>query len=134
MNTYYVSDENFKNSKMYQDYLNENPGTGNLRVRTYAARGAIPISGVRIVISKIIDNFEFVFFEGVTDESGLIERIPLPTPILNTDDTIVPSKQTYELTATYEKDNIKKTYEINMYDGICVVQNINIVYNMQGGM
>ena len=129
MNTYYVTDESFANSNIYQEYLKENPGTGNLRVRTYAARGAIPISGVRIVVTKIIDNNEIVFYEGVTDASGIIEKIKLPTPRISDDDTIVPLKATYKLTVTYEKENMLKQYDINMYDGICVVQNINIPYN-----
>ena len=92
------------------------------------------MSGVRIVVTNEIEGNEVVFFEGVTNESGLIEKIKLPTPKLNSDDTIVPAKATYKLTAMYEKDNMLNEYEINMYDGICVVQNINIIYNMQGGM
>ena len=130
MNTYYVSDENFFKSDLYQNYLKDNPTTGRLKIRAYAANQAVPISGMNIIIYKIIDENKVIFYEGNTNESGVIEKINLPTPVLNSNDTIVPNKATYLLNASYTKDNINLNYEINMYENICVVQNINVVPNM----
>lgn len=129
MNTYYVSDTNFVNSRLYQDFLKENQATGNLRIRAYAANQAIPISGAKVVVSKIIDNNNVIFFEGYTDSSGLIERISLPAPKLNLNDLDIPDKTTYTLKVTYLPDNLELPYEVNMYENICVVQNVNIVPN-----
>ena len=128
MDTYYVSDENFFKSDIYQNYLNDNPATGNLKIRAYAANQAVPISGMNIIIYKIIDSNKIIFYEGNTNESGTIEKIILPTPYLNKNDMIVPNKATYILSAN--KNSIDLKYNINMYENICVVQNINVLPNM----
>lgn len=127
MNTYNVNDENFKNSTIYQDFIKENPMTGSLRIRAYAASQAIPIQGLKVMITTDIDNDKIIFFEGFTDSSGVIDGIKLPAPKLEPDNLDVPNKTTYEIMATYVPDNVTKIYYVNMYEDICVVQNINIV-------
>lgn len=128
MNTYYVNDDNFINSTLYQNYLKENPTFGMLKIRAYAANQAVPIEGINIIIYKIIDNNKIIFFEGTTNESGVIERIKLPTPYLNGDDMKIPNKATYIMDANYLNNNLR--YNINMYENVCVVQNINIIPNI----
>lgn len=127
MNTYSIYDEEYTNSFSYQNFLEENPSEGKLRIRAYAASEAVPIKGLKIVISKIIDNNNVIFFEGYTDESGLIEEISLPAPALNIDNLIKPLKTTYDIKASYLPDNIMQTYSVNIYENICVIQNIIIV-------
>ena len=112
-------------NEIYQNFLKENPGSGNLRIRAYAANGAVPIPNLKIVVSKDIDNNEIIFFEGVTDESGLIEKIKLPAPTISKDNLIQPSSVSYDIKAIY--NNMELLYKINMYDDVCVVQNISIV-------
>ena len=80
MNNYNIYDENYTNTDSYQKFLEENPGRGTLRIKASAASEAIPISGLKIVVSKEIDDDIIIFFEGYTDESGLIERISLHHP------------------------------------------------------
>ena len=131
MNTYNVNDSNFINSKIYKDYLNDNPSSGGLRIRAYAASGAIPISGVKIVISKLIDNNMVIFYDGITDSSGLIEKVILPAPKLDISNLGVPNKATYDVKATY--NGIDRLFKVNIYENICVVQNINITPDMSAG-
>lgn len=126
MNTYNINDENFIKTSMYQEYMRENPSTGNLRIRASAANGAIPVEGVKAIITNEIDGNRVIFFEGYTNESGVIERITLPAPKLNISDLNVPNKTTYKLRITFPKENIDQTYDVNMYENICVVQNVNI--------
>ena len=132
MNTYYVNDNDFYESEIYQNYLNDNPTFGMLKIRAYAANQAIPIKDMNIIIYKIIDNDKIIFYEGTTNESGVIEKIKLPTPYLNNDDMKIPNKATYILDANYLKENFNLKYNINMYENVCVVQNINIIPNMGG--
>ena len=127
MNTYSIYDEDYTNSFSYQRFLDENPSKGSLRIRAYAASEAIPISGLKVVVSKVIDNNNVIFFEGYTDESGLIEKISLPAPTLNIDNLIKPIKTTYEIKATYLPDNFSKIYNVNIYENIYVIQNIVII-------
>ena len=127
MKTYYISDENYVNSTAYQDFLKQNPTTGSLIVRAFAASQAIPISGLKVVVSTTIGNDTVIFFDGYTNESGTTEKISLPTPRLDLNNLNIPLKQTYDIRTTYEPDNIIKNYQVDMYEGIFVLQTINIV-------
>lgn len=127
MNTVNINDENFTNSKTYQDFLKQNPSQGYLKIRAYAANQAIPISGLKVIVSKNIDNNNVVFFDGNTNNSGVIEKITLPTPKLNESNLTVPNGTEYDIIATYVPHNVKQLYKVNMYEGVCVIQNINIV-------
>ena len=134
MNTYYATDEDFINSNTYQEFIKKNPAKGNLRIRAYAASGAVPIKGVNITISTMAnDNTKIIFFEGITNESGLIEKISLPAPRLNSDNLIAPDKTEYEIDAVYAPDNISAIYKVNIYEDVCVQQNINIVPELKVG-
>ena len=130
MNTYNVNDENFINSINYQNFLRDNPSIGYLNIRAYAASQAIPISGIRIVISTTIGDDKVIFFEGSTNQSGVIEGIELPTPRLDPNNLDKPNKTTYEIEATYLPDNLSKTYRVNMYENISSIQNIIVAPDM----
>ena len=95
MDLKYITDESFKNSTLYHSFLNDNPGKGNLRIRAYVANEALPIEGLKISVSTIRDNVKIVFFEGSTDNSGMIETISLPTPELNLDNLEAPNSIIY---------------------------------------
>lgn len=134
MNTFNIYDQNFINSEVYQQFLKDNPSNGYLRIRAFAANQAIPISGMNITVSKIIDNNNVIFFEGATNSSGIIERITLPTPKLDPNNLDTPNSISYNITASYNND--KKIYKVNMYENVYVVQDINVVpnMNMMGGI
>ena len=133
MNTYNFNDSNYMNTESYKNFILNNPTSANLNIRTTAANDAIPISDVRIIVSKEIDGNKIIFYDGLTDESGMINDIKLPTPRLITDDLEVPNSILYDLEAIYASDNIDRIYKILMYPDICVIQNINIVPNMNQG-
>ena len=134
MNTYNINDEDFKSSSIYQKFINENPTTGTLRIRAYAASGALPISGVIIKIQNNYNGDIIVFYEGVTDESGVTPKIVLPAPRLSADNLEAPSKLTYDIIAKYPKDNFEESYKVNIYEDICVLQNINVMFNEEGAI
>ena len=132
MNIYNINDESFKNSTLYKNFIDDNPVNGSIRVRAYAASGAVPISGVIIKIQTIYKNSIIVFYEGITDESGITPKIVLPAPRLGDDNLEAPNKLTYDVIAKYPKDKFDATYKVNIYEDICVVQNINIVPREEG--
>ena len=127
MNTYNIEDKQYVNSEEFKNFMEQNPTYGYLRIRAYAASGAIPISGLKIEITTKINKNKFIFFEGYTNESGLIDNISLPAPKLETNNLDIPNKTIYEIKATYLPNNTNLTYEVNMYENVFVVQNINIV-------
>ena len=137
MNTYNFKDETFTNTEIYQKFIRENPTEGYLKIRAYAASQAIPISGLNITISKLIDNTKVIFFEGATNESGIIERIVLPAPRLLETNLDAPNSTEYDITATYSPDNLDTVYKVKIYENVYVIQNIGVVPEIgmnQGGI
>ena len=128
--TYNFTDPNFINTNNYKEFIKENPTYGYLKVRAYTAGGAVPIEGLKITISKNIENDKIIFFEGITNSSGTIENIELPAPRLN-NDLNAPNRTKYDIQATY--DNNTYYYVINIFENIYVIQNINISPSMNKG-
>lgn len=125
MDSINFNDTLFQQSSMYQNFIKENAASGVLTIRAYAANKALPIEGMEVIVYKIMDNKRVIFFEGKTDNSGLIENITLPTPVVSSDDLIKPKSQDYNIEAIYDMQNLK--FKITMYSNISVNQNINVV-------
>ena len=125
MNSIYFNDPNFIKTDSYKDFINKNSSKGILNIRAYAANAAIPISGLNVTVFKIINNQKVIFFEGVTDNSGVINQILLPTPSISDNNQEIPLSQDYDISAIYESQ--KLVFKVLMYSGIQVNQNINIV-------
>ena len=124
-------DESFKNTNDFFEFKNLNPGVGRLKIRAFAANEALPVSNVHVVVSCLFHDMKIVFFDGVTDASGMTSVIELPTPRTNSDDLIVPEAINYEVESEDVEMNNKQSFVVKMYNGICVVQNIIIVPNME---
>ena len=122
-----INSEEIKNMEEYQEFLKNNEGEGYLQIRAYGASEAIPIEGINIVVTTLVGDSPIIFFEGKTDSSGMIERITLPAPKKEEDNLIAPKRTVYNIEATYQ--NIKENFKVNLYDGICVRQIINVVPN-----
>ena len=125
MNTYNINDEELKSSLEYQEFMKENEGEVYLRIRAYGASEAVPIEGLQIIVSTLVgENTKVIFFDGVTDSSGMIERLSLPAPKRVEDNLVIPRWTVYDISAIY--DGKEETFKVNLYDGICVQQIINI--------
>ncbi len=128
--TYNYNDEELQNLSWFQDFLNNNTGTGMLKIRAYSASEAVPVEGLNVIVSTLIDDNEVIFYEGYTDESGTIDRIVLPAPRISDNNLVSPLKTVYNIKALYPRENMNKEYSINMFEDVCVVQNINVVPDM----
>ncbi len=122
--------ELLKNNKDYQLFISQNPGTGTLKIRASSANEALPISNVKIIVSKKIGNDTIIFFEGQTDNSGMINNIKLPTPRKIQNNEEIPIFTEYDLEAKYEPSNFYKKYEISLCCSISIIQYINITPNV----
>ena len=125
MKTYNINDKEIINSLEYKNFMKENEGEGYLRIRAYGASEAVPIERMKIVVSTLFeDDTRVIFFEGETDSSGMIERLSLPAPKRGEDNLVMPKWTVYDISATYEGK--EENFKVNLYDGICVQQIINI--------
>ena len=127
MNQINYDDESFKQTDIYQNFIKENPLTGCLKIRATGANEAVPVENINITISKQINDYKIIFFEGKTDTSGMINNIILPAPSENTNDEIIPLFTTYDMEASYSPDNFKNNYKISVIPNVCLIQYINIV-------
>ena len=130
MNIYSTKDSSFNNSLIYQNYIKDNPSTGFLKIRAYTANEAIPIVGLKIIVSKDLEGNKLIFYEGITDNSGVIEKIALPAPKLDTNNTEVPNYTKYNIEAITNNETLN--YVINIYENVYVVQTINLLPKLGG--
>ena len=126
-----INDEEFINSNAYMEFMNNNKGMGYLRIRAYAANQAVPITGLKILVNKKINGYNVNFFEGYTNDSGVIENISLPAPVNDSNDLVIPKSTQYEVMTM--SDNTNLTFIVNVYDKLYVIQNIGIVPKMNLG-
>ena len=126
-----VKDENFKKTSIYKNFIIKHPSFGTLKIKASAASGAVPISGLKIVVTTNIENNKVIFYEGYTDSSGTINNISLPAYKLDTNNLDIPEKTEYNVEATYIPENLSMTFKVNIYENISVVQNINVVPEMR---
>lgn len=128
-----ISFEEFKRTDLYNDFIKENPDLGRLKVQAFTAYGAIPVSDAKIIISKDIEEYTVVFFQGVTDSSGIIDNIMLPAPVTVTSETpeVVPKYTVYKLTAFHQAYETLKSYSIGVFGGVNIIQYVKMLPNIQ---
>lgn len=121
-----ISYEEFKNTDLYDDFIRENPDTGNLKVQVFTAYGAIPVANTAILITKDIEEYRVVFFQGLTDSSGIISNISLPAPAMSISSEAAPVYTVYDMTAVNEGYETLKTFSIGMFGGVNVIQYVKM--------
>jgi hypothetical protein len=121
---YYYDSEDFKNTGIYKNFENIHSSSGILKVESYTAYGAYPLSDVSIEVSKMFGNDKVIFFVGKTNDSGIIENIVLPTRKIvdEVNDASDILYTTYDLIAKYPKYNLEKRYDVSIFDGVKVIQ------------
>lgn len=72
--------ENVQAQEDWINFENRNISNGFLKVQVYSAQGAFPLKDARVIISKELDNQQKIFYEMVTDESGITQPVSLPAP------------------------------------------------------
>lgn len=131
----YISLEEFQKTEAYQEFIKENPNIGTLKVQVFTADQAIPVADADIYITKQIGNDNVLFFQGVTNSSGIIDDIKLPEPAGNieVEKYEIPKYTIYDLTVRSNTYNDTKKYRISMFGGVKILQYVKIVPNGIGG-
>lgn len=63
----------------YQEFLEKYPGRGSLKVQISVAKEAFPVKDVEVDIATIVDGKRYSIYHDVTDSSGIVNEIVLPT-------------------------------------------------------
>lgn len=128
-----ISFEEFKNTDLYDDFIKDNDDIGNLKVQVFTAYGAIPIENTNIVVYKDIEEYRIIFFQGVTDSSGIISDIVLPAPKMVTSNEEVPIYTIYNMTAFNTGYETLKNFSIGMLGGVNVIQYVKMLPDINIG-
>ncbi len=110
--------------KNYQDFMKENQGFGTLKIQTLLGNSYLPISGVKIEVYKIFEKEKKIFFQGTTEESGLLDGISLPTQKRRED--YLNGATIYQIQATHPHYETYTIYEVSIYDEIKSLQKIEM--------
>lgn len=116
-------------SETYQNFLSKNKQFGYLKVQAFAARQAVPVSGVSVVISKIFSDGTHVFFEGITDESGIVDNIELPAPekALSEQPSDILSYANYDFYSSFEGYKTENAKTIQIFQGVKTIQPVQVI-------
>lgn len=128
-----ISFENFKNTDLYQDFIKSNPDVGKLKVQVFTAYDAIPVSDTEIIITKDIEEYRVVFYQGKTDSSGIIDNILLPAPTEEKSNEVAPKYTLYDLTAIHVGYEVLKRYSVGIFGNIKVIQYVKMIPDIQIG-
>lgn len=117
----------------FEDFMRENSGKGSVRLQAFRGEQAFPVSGVSARISRRIGDVDYIFFEGETDDSGIIDGIELPAPPReNSSEYGRPDKTAVYLLVAKKNgfDTIERLIEL--YDGIKTIQPLKMTQRYGG--
>jgi hypothetical protein len=97
-------------------------GSGQIRVRTYTAGGALPVEGTVVKIYGTDDYNKDVKYSLITDSNGITDRIALPAPMK--DYSMHPGAKESPY-AVYNAELIKDGYYPKRIDNIPVFSGTN---------
>ncbi len=119
-----------------QDFYNINNRRGTLRFRVYTAHEALPVTGAKIEVTKVIGNNKHTFYKLTTDISGNTSIVYLPAPPSELSQQPENTIQPYALYDVYiTADNFRDVSIKNLpiFDGILSKQSIAMVPMVAGG-
>ena len=63
----------------FEDYINQNPGRGSLKVQVSAANRSFPVKNVFVDVALVQNGMRYSIYHDVTDSSGIVNEIVLPS-------------------------------------------------------
>lgn len=123
-----ITFEEFKKLPEYQEFEKENPSFGFLKVQVFTADQAIPLPDVEIFVNREYRDYNISFFRGVTDSSGIVDNIKLPSPggDYNIETQEIPKFAQYDVSACCERLNAIKKYKVQIFSGVKIVQYVKM--------
>ncbi len=112
-----------------EEFKAENTGEGTMKIQAYSGRGSFPVVNARVVISKDFTEGTHVFYDEMTDVSGIVEPVRLSTPpsenATRTNEVPVLSTYTIKVTHPYYITTVYKN--VPVFDGIMSIQPVNMI-------
>lgn len=106
-------------------FLEEHPQPGTLRIQAFRGDQVYPVPDVHVTMTREFDGETKTFFQGKTNQSGIIDPILLPgaKPAETLDPEDARSTATYTVTATHPDFQALETV-VDMFAGIKTIQRL----------
>jgi len=103
----------------YDEFLLQNPASGELKVQASRGRQTMPMPDVQIYVSQLFSGSRVLFHSGKTDQNGLLGPILLPAPPRSEslDPGFSGSGAVYEVYA-YQAGYRPERYEVEIFSGV----------------
>ena len=112
----------------YGEFLARNPYEGTLKIQAFRGDQAYPVEGVKVRVFRQFSDGERTFFEGATDDNGIIDGIRLPAPSM--EDSLVPNgvpnTAVYQVTATHPL-YLPMALMVTIFEGIIAIQPLQLM-------
>ncbi len=117
----------------YTQFLSQNPYRGYLKVQAFRGEQAFPVPDVQIRVTRDFLDGERTFFEGITDQNGIIDGITLPAP--SAENSLTPNgpvnTAVYTLTAQHPNYRTVRI-PFAIYEGITAIQPLQLLLESEG--
>ena len=104
--------------------------SGSLRVRAYAAQGALPVKNAVVRITGAGEDNRLVAFSSITDVDGLSDKFILPAPDVNYSLSPGPKElpySLYDLEVSADGYYTKRIKGLTVFSGINSIQLVNMI-------
>ncbi len=113
----------------FEEFSQDNPARGMLRVQAFAAQQAFPIVNAKIEVEKDFSDGTHTFAEAYTDINGVVENITLPTKdksLSQQPGGVIPYT-TYTVRVTHPHFAPTEFCQVPIFDGIESLQPVAMV-------
>lgn len=107
----------------YEEFVQENPKSGTLRIQAFAGRQAVPVSEAQVTVSRRFKDGPHEFASGMTDENGIFDGIVLPAP----DKSLAEAPEGIAPYATYDIRVSHPDYRTEIYQQVPIFEGVNSI-------
>lgn len=113
----------------YETFLSQNTGSGTLKVAVTTARKTIPLPSAEVTVTHQIGDRQHIFHQVRTNESGIVEQLPLPAPqksLSQTPDSTQKSYASYDIQITLPGYQSAFFTAVPIFDGVESIQSVDL--------
>lgn len=114
----------------YASFVRDHPAKGALRVQVSAANGAFPVSDASVEVSLILEDESVVLYNNVTDESGIVDNMPLPALPSDYSQTSITAGQSgteYNVSIFHPAFRDQEDVSVTIFDSIKTILPIDLL-------
>lgn len=125
----YNAERNEPTYRNLEEFKKDNTAEGTMKVQVFAGREIFPIVNARVVVSKDFTEGNHVFYDEMTDISGIVDSLILSAPpkenAKRTNEMPIFSTYTIKVTHPYYITTVYKN--VPVFDSVLSIQPVNMI-------